>query len=141
MSGGKDILMTVAGGLVGVAATKFLPTLIPASMLSSFGSNAIISVLITGAGAFVAGWLGGKVSAEFGKAVFFGGMMQTGSAALNAFIPNASILGQRLALSGVGDIVPTGPFTVPNNQFKTLAMPAPINAGMSGFRTAFGGRR
>jgi hypothetical protein len=129
----------VGGGLVGVAATKYLPTLLPTSITAGLGGGAIMSVLMTGAGAFVAGWLAGKVNSEFGQAVLFGGLMQTGSAALNAFAP-PSIAG-RLALSGVGDIVPTGPFTVPNNQFKTLAMPAPINAGMSGFRTAFGGRR
>jgi hypothetical protein len=129
----------VGGGLVGVAATKYLPTLLPTSITAGLGGGAIMSVLMTGAGAFVAGWLAGKVSSEFGQAVLFGGLMQTGSAALNAFAP-PSIAG-RLALSGVGDIVPTGPFTVPNNQFKTLAMPAPINAGVSGFRTAFGGRR
>jgi len=135
----------VGGGLVGVAATKFLPTLIPSSMLTSLGSSSLVSVAVTGAGAFLAGWIASKVSKEFGEAVLFGGLMQTGSAILNAFAPPS--LSGALALSGVGDIVSTGPFPVPNNQFRgygPLAPPAPTK-GVSGFRGfgpgAFGFRR
>lgn len=143
-SGMKDLLLMVGGGLVGVAATKYLPTLIPASMLTSFGSSSLVSVAITGAGAFVAGWLAGKISKEFGEAVLFGGLMQTGSALLNAFAP-PSVSGA-LALSGVGDIVPTGMFPVPNNQFRSYVPPAPPSAangskGVGAFRGAFGYRR
>lgn len=143
-SGMKDMLLMVGGGLVGVAATKYLPTLIPASMLASFGSSSLVSVAITGAGAFVAGWLAGKISKEFGEAVLFGGLMQTGSSLLNAFAP-ASVSGA-LALSGVGDIVPTGMFPVPNNQFRSYVPPAPPAAaggskGVGAFRGAFGYRR
>jgi hypothetical protein len=140
-SGMKDMLLMVGGGLVGVAATKYLPTLIPASMLSSFGTSSLVSVAITGAGAFVAGWLASKISKEFGEAVLFGGLMQTGSALLNAFAP-ASVSGA-LALSGVGDIVPTGMFPVPNNQFRSYVPPAPPSSskGVGAFRGAFGYRR
>ena len=143
-SGMKDMLLMVGGGLVGVAATKYLPTLIPAPMLASFGSSSLVSVAITGAGAFVAGWLAGKISKEFGEAVLFGGLMQTGSSLLNAFAP-ASVSGA-LALSGVGDIVPTGMFPVPNNQFRSYVPPAPPAAaggrkGVGAFRGAFGYRR
>jgi hypothetical protein len=143
-SGMKDMLLMIGGGLVGVAATKYLPTLIPTSMLTSLGSSSLVSVAITGAGAFVAGWLAGKISKEFGEAVLFGGLMQTGSALLNAFAP-ASVSGA-LALSGVGDIVPTGMFPVPNNQFRSYVPPAPPSAangskGVGAFRGAFGYRR
>lgn len=142
-SGAKDILLMVGGGLVGVAATKYLPTLIPASMLTSLGSSSLISVAVTGVGAFVAGWLASKVSKEFGEAVLFGGLMQTGSALLNAFAP-PSVSGA-LALSGVGDIVPTGPFPVPNNQFRSYVPPPPPpppgSKGVGAFRGAFGYRR
>lgn len=139
-SGAKDMLMMVGGGLIGVAATKYLPTLIPASMLTSLGSSSLISVAVTGAGAFVAGWLASKVSKEFGEAVLFGGLMQTGSALLNAFAP-PSVAGA-LALSGVGDIIPTGAFPVPNNQFRSYVPPPPPGSkGVGAFRGAFGYRR
>lgn len=126
-SGGKDLLMMVGGGLVGVAATKFLPTLLPSSITAGLGGGAIMSLLITGAGAFAAGWLARRfVGGAFGDAVLFGGLMQTGSAALTAFAPPA--LAQRLALSGLGEIVP-GSFVVPQNPIRDYRPPAPVAAG------------
>jgi len=124
----------VGGGLVGVAATKYLPTLLPTSITSGLGGGPIMSVVITGAGAFAASWIArmllGKTGAggEFADAILFGGLMQTGSAALNAFAP-PSIAG-KLALSGVGDIVP-GWYSVPQNPVTSRA-PIPITAGQSG---------
>lgn len=134
-SGGKDLLVMVGGGLVGVAATKFLPTLLPASITSSLsGMGAMSSVLITGAGAFAAFWIAKTLTSDttFSDAVLFGGLMQAGSNLLTMIAP-ASIA-QRLALSGVGDIVP-GSFPVPQNPIKSaqvFAMPA--TAGMGAWR-------
>jgi hypothetical protein len=134
-SGGKDLLMMVGGGLVGVAATKYLPTLLPSSITSGLGGGAIMSVAIMGAGAFAAGWLARRfVGGPFGDAVLFGGLMQTGSALLTAFAPSA--LASRLALSGVGDIVP-GMYVVPQNPIKDYRPPAPpdmTNSGMGNLR-------
>jgi hypothetical protein len=125
-SGGKDLLMMVGGGLVGVAATKFLPTLIPASITASLGSSPIVGVGMTIAGAFAASWLAKKVSPSFGDAVLFGGLMQAGSVLLTAFAPAA--LSSQLALSGMGDIVP-GMFVVPQNPVTNRPM---LAASMSG---------
>lgn len=126
-SGGKDLLMMVGGGLVGVAATKYLPTLLPSSITSGLGGGAIMSLLITGAGAFAAGWLARRfVGGAFGDAVLFGGLMQVGSSALTAFAPPA--LASRLALSGLGEIVP-GSFVVPQNPIKDYRPPAPVAQG------------
>lgn len=137
-SSGKDLLMMTGGVLVGVAATKYLPTLIPTSITSGLGSGAFMSVLITGAGAFVAGFLARKVSpGSFADAVLLGGLAQTASAALNAFAPPT--LAGRLALSGVGDIQP-GSFVVPQNPIKAAVIPMP-STGVGAFRGAFGGRR
>lgn len=132
-SGGKDLLMMVGGGLVGVAATKYLPTLLPSSITAGLGGGPIMSLLITGAGAFAAGWLARRfVGGAFGDAVLFGGLMQTGSMALTAFAPPA--LSSRLALSGLGEIVP-GMFVVPQNPIKDYRPPAPpANSGMGNLR-------
>ena len=144
-TGGKNLLMMVGGGLVGVAATKFLPTLLPASLTSSLGSSPIIGVLLTGAGAFVASWLARKVSPSFGDAVLFGGLMQAGSVALTAFAPSS--LSSQLALSGLGDIIP-GNYVVPQNPITSRGQVAMISAGtgapakgVGAFGGAFGGRR
>lgn len=136
-SSGKDLLMMTGGVLVGVAATKYLPTLIPASLTASLGTGSFVSVLVTGAGAFAAGFLARKVSpGAFADAVLLGGLAQTASAALNAFAPPT--WAGRLALSGVGDIIP-GSYVVPQNPIKAAVMP--ISAGMGAFKGAFGGRR
>ena len=123
MSGGKDLLTMVGGGLIGVAATKYLPTLLPSSITSGLGGGAMMSVLIAGAGAFAAGWIAKHfVGGKFGDAVLFGGLMQAGSALLNAVAPAS--FSSALALSGVGDIVP-GWFAVPQNSVTNRA-PIPI---------------
>jgi hypothetical protein len=135
-SSGKDLLMMVGGGLVGVAATKYLPTLLPSQITSGLGGGAVMSIALMGAGAFAASWLAKKFVRDqsFGDAVLFGGLMQTGSAILTAFAPSA--LASRLALSGIGDIVP-GMFVVPQNPIKDYRPPAPVapaNSGMGNLR-------
>lgn len=128
-SGGKDLLIMVGGGLVGVAATKYLPTLLPTSITASMGSGPFMGILVSGAGAFLAGWLARRfVGQTFGDAVMFGGLMQVGSQVLTAIAPPA--LASRLALSGLGEIVP-GMYVVPQNPIKDYRPPAPP-AGVSG---------
>jgi hypothetical protein len=132
------MLTMVGGGLIGVAAAKFLPTLVPANLIPGGGSF-IVRTVITGAAAFAAGWLGRKfVSGEFGDAVLFGGLMQTGSVALNAMLPGFRIGGQSLALSGMGELMP-GQFTVPQNPLR-LPPPPPTQARMTmnGLTRAYG---
>jgi hypothetical protein len=121
--------MMVGGGLVGVAATKFLPTLIPSSITATLGASPIIGVALTVAGAFVASFIAKKVNSEFGDAVLFGGLMQAGSVLLTAFAPAA--LSSQLALSGMGDIVP-GWFAVPQNPVTSRAQVAMMPAGAGG---------
>lgn len=142
-SGGKDLLMMVGGGLIGVAATKFLPSLIPASITASLGSSPIMGVALTAAGAFAASWIASKVSKELADSVLFGGLMQAGSVLLTAFAPAA--VARQLALSGMGDIVP-GWFAVPQNPVTARApmavVPSANGGGMgaAAFPRAFGRR-
>ena len=104
------------------------------STLSSIGSSGgFVSVVVSGVSAFIAGWAAGKVNKEFGDAVLFGGLMQTGSVAINAFLPS-SISGQ----FSLGDLV-NGNFVVPQNPIRAAQMAgmaaaaaaaAPIKSGM-----------
>jgi hypothetical protein len=112
--GSKASLMILGGGLAGVAATKFIPTLIPSSITGSLGSSQFGPFILSGVSAIAAWWLASKVSIPFSEGVLFGGLMQTASVALNAFLPNLTIGGVPLALSGFGDLVP-GQFAVPQN--------------------------
>lgn len=132
---GKNALQLIGGGLVGVAAAKFIPTLLPANQ---FTSNNLGRVVVTGISAFAAGWLAGRVSPTFGGAVLFGGLMQTGSVALNAFLPGFTIGGVPV---GLGELMP-GQFAVPQNPLRLPPAPAapPTNAriGVNGLARAFG---
>jgi hypothetical protein len=137
----KNYAVMVGGGLVGVAATKYIPTLIPSSITASLGSSPIMSIVVAGAGAFAAGYLAKRFMGEaFGDAVLFGGLMQTGSMILSAFAP--APLNTALALSGLGDIVP-GWFAVPQNSVTNRAPVAMMpSKGVSGFAPGgFGFRR
>ena len=116
----------VAGGLVGVAAAKFLPTMLPSNLV---GSN-IMRVVATGVSAFVAGWLAGKADRTFGDAVLFGGLMQTGSVALNAFVPS---IGKQIGLSG---LTPAR-FPLPDNPIAAgMMLTAPAAAAGAPIRAA-----
>jgi hypothetical protein len=138
--GPKGLATTIAGGLVGVAAAKFIPTLIPAGMLP-VGGGVIMRTVITGAAAWLAGMATGRfVGKAFGDAVLFGGLMQTGSVALNALLPGFAIGGVPLGLSGMGELM-DGRFSVPQNPIRgalPAATPAQVRATMNGLDRAYG---
>lgn len=125
----------VLGGLVGVTAAKLIPGLLPASLMGS----PIMRIVVSGASAWAAGMVGAKVSGPFGNAVLFGGLMQTGSLALNAFVPS---IGGQIGLRGLGDIVP-GYFPVPQNPIypgnsPMIAAPTTARTGANGIGRAWG---
>lgn len=137
---GSEMAQAVLGGLVGVAAAKFIPTAIPNIGL---GNSNVVRVLMTGVSAFLAGYAAEKaVGKPFGSAVLFGGLMQTGSVALNAFLPS---VGSQLGLSGyrrrgMGDLVDTRNIVVPFNpvQAPMLAPGATnVRVGTDGLDRAF----
>lgn len=127
----------LGGGLVGVAATKIIPGLLPAGIIPAGG--AWMNVLVSGVIAYASGTAATKfVGAAFGQAVMFGGLMQTASAAINAISPKLAFRGVPLALSGMGEFMP-GQFPVPQNPLRTLP-PAPAQARitMSGLARSYG---
>lgn len=137
LSGGG--LKLIAGGLVGVAAAKFLPRLIPGNILGTMGNFG--GVVATGISAYVAGMAAGKfMGNQFGQAVLFGGLMQTGSVVLNMVLPGFAVGGVPIALSGMGELVP-GSFVVPQNPLRIPAAPAPATnarVNLNGLNRAYG---
>lgn len=119
------------GVLVGVAATKYLPTLIPQSIRDMVpAAGGLGGVAVTGVGAFAAQWIAKKLGMgpAFSDAVLLGGLAMTASQLLNIFAPPS--LSNALALSGMGDIVP-GYFPVPQNSVTNRA-PVVAMPGVSG---------
>lgn len=142
--GTKGLGMTIAGGLVGVAAAKLIPGLIPVTLTGTLGTWPRVG--ITAAAAWAAGTAAGKfIGRPFGDAVMFGGFMQTASMAITALLPNFKVGGVPLALSGMGELV-AGSYPVPQNpiragqvraaQLAAAASPARVN--MNGLSRAFG---
>ena len=107
-------LMTAAiGGIVGVAVAKLVPPALPPAMVSTPAMR-VIATLGT---ALLGGYIVGQMDKTLGQGVMFGGLMQTVSLTLNAFIPAA---GQYVGLSrgrGVGAMVP-GRYNTPFNPVK-----------------------
>lgn len=135
--GTKGLGTTLAGGLIGVAAAKLLPGLVPAGLIPITGVWP--RVIMSGVAAWGAGTVATKyVGSAFGQAVMFGGYMQTGSLVLNALLPNFKVGGVPLALSGLGELVP-GQFPVPQNPLRVSA-PAPTQARVTvnGLARAYG---
>lgn len=136
--GGLASVELILGGLLGVTAAKMIPTFLPAYLVSS----PILRIITSGASAYAAAMLAGKImpgKSHFGDAVFFGGLMQTGSVALNTFLPS---IGGQIGLRGgfgMGDLVEGTSFTVPQNPLRFVAPPAPpARVQMNGISRAFG---
>lgn len=121
-------LKMIGAGFVGLIGAKFLPTLIPASMGASFMSSNLGRVVVTGAAGYLTAVVAGKVMGDrFGDAALFGAIIQTGSVALNAFLP---AIYKQLGI-GLGDFVP-GRFSVPQNPLlQRQQMQRAIAAGAS----------
>lgn len=127
-----EVAKYVAGGLIGVTVTKTVLPMLP----SVLTGNNIMRVLSSVAVAFAAGWAASKLNSDFGSAVLFGGLMQAGSMALNAFIPP---VGRAIGLSGRGlrEFVPAR-FTIPENPVVTGMGPAKTVFAMSPAKRAYG---
>ena len=132
--GSKQSLMILGGGFAGLIGAKFIPTLLPTSLTGSIGSSNGGRFVLTLASALAVAWAAGKfVGPQFGDGALFGGLIQAGSVALNAFLPSVySSLG-----IGLGDLLP-GSFAVPQNPIRAgmarPALPAPAKgaAGATG---------
>lgn len=135
--GSKDSLKMIGGGIAGVAAAKFLPTLLPTTMLAGVASSNLGKTAISLGAALVAGWAASKLDSRFGQGVYFGGIMQAASVGLNAFLPSLYKT-LNIGMAGVGDFVP-GQFAVPQNPVRAgIAAPAHAQAP-SGSRVTMSG--
>jgi len=114
--------MKVAGVLVGVTVTKFVPTVLPANLLSSNAVRTMVSLAIAYAASEVSKRFAGPA---FSEGVLYGGLAQAATVGLNAFLP---VIGRQIGLSG---IVGSNRFPVPNNQFAGMGRPQ-LSAPMMG---------
>jgi uncharacterized membrane protein YeaQ/YmgE (transglycosylase-associated protein family) len=121
----------IGGGLIGVTVTKLIPGYIKSSGLtSSLPQGGFMNVIISGVSAWLAGFLIGKFDLELGQAAMFGGFMQTGSVALNTFLP--SVGGQ----FSLGDLVDAR-FVVPQNPLYGGGGMSAMGRGAAAYPSAY----
>lgn len=134
-----QLVKTTLGVLVGVTIAKLVPPMLPASLTAS----PAMRVIVTGVVAFLSGMAGNKMAPDVGSAVLLGGLAQTVSQALNAFVPS---IGAQIGLSGhrgMGMLVPGG-FPIPQNPVNVQAIgPSPAmvparGSGVSGWNAGRG---
>lgn len=118
----------IVAGMAGMAAAKFIPTLIP----GQFVQGNLMRTIATGASAFVAQMIARAVVKDqtVADAVLFGGLIQTGSVALNAFLP---AIARQVGLAGIMN----ADWSIPENPLRALPVAAPV--AMSGLARAYGG--
>lgn len=136
------MFMKAAGVLGGVAAAKFIPTLIPASSLGAIGNTTLGRVAVSGASAYGAYVLFKRFSsAQFAEGVLMGGLAQTLSVGLNALMPGFRIGNVPIGLSGNGlGHLQAAQFPVPQNPLLMPPAPAAVSpkvTQMSGLRGVF----
>jgi hypothetical protein len=129
---GAGMAKAVVGGLAGMAAAKFLPTLVPSGLIT----GNLMRTVATAASAFVAQMVAKAVVKDpsISDAVLFGGLMQTGSVALNAFLPS---IASSLGLSGMGQIMDAD-WSIPENPLKLHAAPPAPAPALAGLAFAYG---
>ncbi len=127
----KQLIEIGAGVLVGIAATKYLPTLIPASVTGMIPQSSFSVPLVTAVGAAAATFLAHKfLPMGVATGVAAGGAALTISRLLDAFAPPS--IATQLSLAGVGDIVNTQGFLVPDRVMRApvIQMAAPAGSGV-----------
>lgn len=135
--GGGNMLKQVGGVLLGMGASKMIPSMV-STAIPSLGASpltaAAVSAAVAYGGSMVVGKMGGP---EFGKYFLLGGLAQTGSLLLNAFLPS---VGSAIGLSG---LVPSNDIMLPYNMFSgrgamiSAGSPGAARGGRGGFAPAF----
>lgn len=112
--GAFEVGKLIVGGLAGVAVTKAVPNMLPSFATSSPLVSTITSIVVAvGGGMLIKSLV--KSDPTLGDSFIFGGLMQAGSVALNAFLPSVgTVIGLQGLGNGMGDLVPGG-FPVPMN--------------------------
>jgi hypothetical protein len=134
----KQLIEMGVGVLVGVAATKYLPTLIPSQITGMIPQSSFSVPLVTAVGAAAATFLAHKfLPMGVAAGVAAGGAALTVSRLLDAFAPPS--IAHQLSLQGVGDIVPTMGFSVPDRSMRQQVVQMAAAPGV-GFYRRRGGR-
>lgn len=109
----------IGGGLIGLALVRALPGFVPASITSSLPATSFTGPIISGIATAVASWAASKfLPPDVAKGVAFGGGMLVASQLVTAMGAPTQVGVFNFGVSGVGDIVGTQGFTVPDRNMR-----------------------
>ena len=126
--GSKQLVEQVGGALLGLAAIRTLPTMIPSTMTSMLPAGAFTGAIVSAVCTGITYWAASKfLPPDVARGVAIGGGVLTASQLWAAAgLPTPMGFG----MSGVGDIVATAGFAVPDRSMRAPIQMVP--AGTSG---------
>lgn len=130
----KATIETSGGVLLGLALVRALPGFVPASISASIPQSSFTGPLISCLATAVAAWLVSKVApADVAKGVAYGGGALTLSQLITAMGAPTQVGVFNYGLQGVGDIVATQGFAVPDRDMRApVIQMAPQGVGTYG---------
>lgn len=124
----KAYIEKIGGALLGFGVVRALPAMIPVSLTGLIPPSSFTPAIVSGVATFIAAWAAHKFgNANIAEGVALAGGVLTASQALTAAGAPSSIGQFNFGVSGMGDIVGTQGFTVPDR-----AMRAPISIAAAG---------
>lgn len=115
----RSTVETSGGVLLGLALVRALPGFVPASITASIPQSSFTGPLISGLATAVAAWIASKVaSPDVAKGVAYGGGALTISQLVTSMGWPTTVGGFNFGVAGVGDIVNTQGFTVPDRSMR-----------------------
>lgn len=128
--GNKQFVEQIGGVLLGVSAARVLPAMVPANLTSMLPVTPFTGALITAATTFLTYWAGSKfLPPDVAKGIALGGGAIVASQLWTAAgLPAPAGFG----IAGVGDIVQTQGFSVPDRNMRAQVIPINTGVGMYG---------
>jgi len=130
----KAYVEKIGGALLGFGVVRALPAMIPTSITGLIPPSSFTPALVSGVATAIATWAAHKFGGpNIAEGVALAGGVLTASQALNALGAPSQIGGFNFGVSGLGDIVQTQGFTVPDRSMRA-AIPMVAGAGVGAYR-------
>lgn len=127
----KAMIENIGGAMLGLAVVRALPAMIPASITSLIPATSFTPAIISGISTMIATWAAHKFGgANIAQGVAIAGGALTASQALTAMGVATTYGNLNFGVNGIGDIVATQGFAVPDRSMRAPLQMVP--AGTSG---------
>jgi len=131
----KTYIEQIGGALLGFGVVRALPAMIPASITGLIPPTSFTPAIVSGVATMVAGWAAHKFGGpNIAAGVMIAGGALTASQVLTALGAPSQIGQFNFGVSGMGDIVNTQGFVVPDRSMRAVVPIAPAGSGVGSYR-------